>query len=61
MQRARGKIAGMHRHDDAMPMVRMAEDLGLPFVRSSTQPQRSSARTARRGVTAGSRDVTRRP
>lgn len=50
----------MHWDDDPMGVIGMPEDVVAPLTRSSFQPQRSSARTAFRGVTAGSRGVTRR-
>lgn len=60
MQRARRKVARVDRYDDAMPVIGVPEYLVASFVRSSSQPHGCSARTAWRGVTAGSRGVTRR-
>lgn len=60
VERALRKIASVHRHYDPVRVVGCRKTWWLPLTRSSSQPQRSRARTAFRGVTEGSRGVTPR-
>jgi hypothetical protein len=60
MQHAFREMAGVHRHDDSMTVSGMSKDLMASLCAIDSQPHRSNARTACRGVTAGSRDVTPR-
>jgi len=60
VERALGQVAAVHWDDDPVGVIGVTEDGWLPLTRSSFQPQRSRARIAWRGVTAGSRGVTPR-